>query len=80
MINNGMPGKMPFFIIGTVKSISHLIKTAYIKVPNGNIYHIFPFTLGIDFDRLKNNQNIEIEVTDELVKVYSARIIEDNRG
>lgn len=71
-----MSGEYPFFIEGRVVDIQIGYNIAYIKVPNGNIYHLKPDTPGIDFQKLKKGQKIRLEVTTMLTRVLSASIIE----
>jgi hypothetical protein len=74
-----MPGMIPFFIEGKVASIIQSEKTAYVKVPNGNVYYLHPFTPGIDFEKLKVGTKVSCEVTEKLARVFSAKIIEDDK-
>ena len=69
-----MSGELPFFIEGKVAQM--LTGCAYIKVDNGNVYVINPMTPGIKFKEIKLGQTIEIEVTNRLTRVFSARIID----
>lgn len=69
-----MPGVLPFFIEGRVSEI--LSGHAYIKVDNGNVYTVNPQTPGINFKELKLRQVVELEVTDRLTRVFSARIMD----
>jgi hypothetical protein len=71
-----MSGELPFFIEGQVVEISTAYKVAYVKVPNGNVYHLHPDTVGIDFKKLAKGQIIRLEVTTKLVRVLSASIVE----
>lgn len=72
-----MPREIPFFIRGKVAEIMPGYRTAIIRVPNGNIYHVTPNTPGIDFDRLKMDLIVECEVTTILTRVLSARIVKE---
>lgn len=72
-----MPGEIPFFVEGVVAGINEHEKTAYIKHKNGNVYHVFPFTPGIEFSELKIGVRVSIEITNVLTKVYSARIVRE---
>ncbi len=71
-----MPGELPFFIEGQVVDLSIPYGIAYVKVHNGNIYHLKPDTPGINFRDLKKTQIIRLEVTTMLTRVLSASIIE----
>lgn len=71
-----MPAELPFFIVGTVASIVQYEKTAYIRVANGNVYHVFPFTPGINFSDLSVGKRVECEVTTKLTRVLSAKVID----
>jgi len=71
-----MPGEFPFFIEGQVTEVSVPFKIAYVKVENGNVYHLHPDTPGIDFYALKKSQIIRLEVTTMLSRVLSARILD----
>lgn len=68
-----MPGVFPYFIEGRVSQI--FSGHAYIKVDNGNVYTINPQTPGTNFRDLKVGQIVEVEVTDRLTRVFSARIL-----
>lgn len=70
-----MPGELPFFILGKVVEVSVPHNLAYVKVDNGNIYHLHSETRGIVFDKIKRGQMIELEVTSMLTRVLSARIL-----
>jgi hypothetical protein len=71
-----MSGELPFFIEGQVVDFSIPYHIAYVKVVNGNIYHLRPDTPGIDFSKLRKNQIVRLEVTTMLTRVLSATIIE----
>lgn len=71
-----MPGEFPFFIVGKVVDTT-MSQIVLVRVINGNVYHLIPSTPGIKFEELKRDQLIELEVTTMLVRVLSARIIED---
>jgi hypothetical protein len=71
-----MPGELPFFIIGTVAGLSVQYRTAYVRVPNGNVYDIHPHTIGIDFSKLEKGVQVRLEVTTRLSRVLSASVIE----
>ncbi len=71
-----MPGEFPFFIEGQVTEISVTYNIAYVKVPNGNVYHLHPSTPGIDFYSLRKNQIVRLEVTTMLTRVLSATILD----
>lgn len=71
-----MSGERPFFIEGQLVEISAGYNIAYVKVPNGNVYHLHPHTPGIDFSKLQKSQIIRLEVTTMLTRVLSASIIE----
>lgn len=71
-----MSGERPFFIEGQVVDIPAGYDVAYVKVPNGNIYHLRPDTPGIDFSKLQISQIIRLEVTTKLTRVLSASIID----
>lgn len=69
-----MPGEVPYWIDGEVRIVLEF--EAYVKVPNGNIYMLKPFTPGITFSELKVGQKVSCEVTSKLIRVLSARILE----
>jgi len=71
-----MSGEKPFFIEGIVVDVPPGYELAYVKVVNGNVYNLRPSTPGIDFYKLKKGQIVEIEITNKLVRVLSARIID----
>lgn len=71
-----MPGEVPYFVEGYVVKVAEMLNTAYVKVSNGNLYHVFPFTPGIDFEKLKVDKKVLLEVGSRLDRVYSAKIIE----
>ena len=71
-----MAGETPFFIEGKVVDFSMEHNIAYVKVPNGNVYHIRPNTPGIDINKIIKGQIIRLEVTNMLTRVLSASIIE----
>jgi hypothetical protein len=71
-----MAGEFPFFIEGQITEVSFVYRIAYVRVPNGNVYHLHPDTKGIDFGRLKKSQIIRLEITNMLTRVLSASIIE----
>ncbi len=71
-----MPGLIPFYIIGTVARVPPGAGIAYAKVSNGNVYYLYPNTPGLDFSKLQIGQMIELEVTNEVIRVYSARILD----
>lgn len=71
-----MPGELPFFIEGQVTEVSVPFRIAYVKVPNGNVYHLHPGTPGIDFYSLKKTQIVRLEVTSMLTRVLSATILD----
>ncbi len=68
-----MAGVFPHWIAGEVKIL--LQDEAYVRVPNGNVYTLHRTTPGINFSQLRVGLIIEIEITDRLDRVYSARII-----
>jgi hypothetical protein len=70
-----MSGEIPFFIEGKIAEISAVYFLAYVKVDNGNVYHIHPSTPGIEFQKLERGQIVELEVTSMLTRVLSARIL-----
>jgi len=72
-----MPGEIPFFIRGKVTEIRPGNKTAIVKVPNGNTYHVTPDTPGIRFEKLSKDLIVECEVTTMLTRVLSARIVKE---
>ena len=69
-----MPGEIPYFIQGKVVDISIAYKKAYVKVDNGNVYHLTPKTPGIDYEELSIGVIVECEITSMLTRVLSARI------
>lgn len=71
-----MPGEIPYFVEGYVVKIADMINTAYVRVENGNVYHVFPFTPGISFKDLTKGKRVLLEVGTRLDRVYSAKIIE----
>jgi len=71
-----MSGEKPYFIEGTVTQVNVYERTIYVKVPNGNVYHIFPFTPGIEFNKLERGKVVILEVTTKLVNVLSAKLKE----
>jgi|AntAceMinimDraft_6_1070360.scaffolds.fasta_scaffold322555_1 hypothetical protein len=70
-----MPGEIPFFIEGRIVEILPNSEMALVKVLNGNIYHLFPYTPGIIFDSLRLEQTVRLEVTSALARVLSANIL-----
>lgn len=77
-----MPGEHPIHIVGKVVEVSISYKLAYVKVDNGNVYHIHPTTPGINFSDLACDQLIRLEVlASTLNRVFSAKILKDvNEG
>lgn len=73
-----MSGERPFFVIGVVGEIALGHPLAIVNAPNGYYYEIHNDTPGIRFEDLRTGQRIELEVTTMLVRVLSARILEDN--
>lgn len=73
-----MPGERPFFIEGEITEVLIPYEIAYVKVDNGNVYHLKPSTPGINFYELKAGMNVRLEVTSLLTRVLSAKIIEVN--
>ena len=71
-----MPGEVPYFVEGYVVRIVDMLNTAYVRVINGNVYHVFPFTPGITFSELSVDKKVLLEVGSRLDRVYSAKIIE----
>lgn len=71
-----MPGEIPFFIEGQVVDFSTQYNIAYVKVQNGNVYHLRPDTPGINFSNLRKAQKVRLEVTTMLTRVLSASILE----
>lgn len=69
-----MPGELPFWIDGEVRLI--ISYSAYVRVPNGNVYLIKDDTPGIDFSRIRMGTKISCEVTTMLTRVLSAKIID----
>ena len=70
-----MPGEMPYFIEGKVAEVLPAYQVAYVKVDNGNVYHLTPKTPGINFQELKVGMIVECEITSMLTRVLSARIL-----
>jgi len=70
-----MPGEIPYFIEGKVVDISIPYRTAYVKVENGNVYHLFPHTPDLEFENLRIGTIVECEITSALIRVLSARIL-----
>lgn len=75
-----MSGQIPFFIEGKVVDFSMEHNIAYVKVPNGNVYHVRQDTPGLDFNKIVKGQIIKLEITNMLTRVLSASIIENNSG
>jgi len=73
-----MPGEFPFFIEGKIVEIISSDTLAIVKVVNGNIYHLHPWTPGIDFSSLRKDQMVLLEVTRLLTRVLSAKVIEND--
>ena len=71
-----MAGEKPFFIEGRITEVSKSASTAYVKVVNGNVYHLTPYTPGIDFDSLERGQIVRLEVTLLLTRVLSAEVLD----
>jgi len=71
-----MSGELPFFIEGKVVDFSMEHNIAYVKVPNGNVYHVRSTTPGIDVNKIVKGQIIRLEITNMLTRVLSASIIE----
>jgi hypothetical protein len=71
-----MAREFPFFIEGQIVDISIPYRIAYVRVPNGNIYHLYPNTPGIDFQSLKKTQIARLEITSILTRVLSATILD----
>ena len=71
-----MAGERPFFIEGQITEISVNNSVAYVKVPNGNVYHLYHYTPGIEFNKLKKSQIVRLEVTLMLTRVLSAEVLE----
>lgn len=63
---------IPFWITGEVKIL--IQNEAYVRVPNGNVYLIRSTTPGIEFSKLRIGTIVDIEITDRLDRVYSAKI------
>lgn len=72
-----MAGERPFFIEGKVVEMPPGLPIATVKVVNGNLYTIRDSTPGISFKEIRLDQIIEIEITTQLNRVLSARIISD---
>lgn len=70
-----MPGEMPYFIEGKVVQVLPQYQVAFVKVENGNVYHLTPKTPGIDFQELSVGMIVECEITSMLIRVLSARIL-----
>lgn len=70
-----MAGERPYFIEGKVIEVSIAYQLAFIKVANGNVYHILPNTLGIEFNELVKDQIVQMEITSMLTRVLSAKIL-----
>lgn len=70
-----MPGELPYFIEGKVVEIAKATSTAYVKVCNGNVYHLTPFTPGIVFSELSVGATVRCEITSRLIRVLSAKLI-----
>lgn len=70
-----MPGEMPYFIEGKVVQVLPQYQVAFVKVENGNVYHLTPKTPGIDFQQLSVGMIVECEITSMLIRVLSARIL-----
>ena len=71
-----MPGVKPFFIEARIVDVPPGYNVAYAKVVNGNVYTLRIDTPGIDVKKLKKDQLVEIEITEKLIRVLSARIID----
>lgn len=69
-----MPGEIPFFIVGKVVDLS-VPNLAIVKVVNGNLYNVNSNTPGVEFSKLSKGQLVELEITNALTRVFSARII-----
>lgn len=70
-----MPGVIPYHVIGTVTRVPEGAGIAYAKVSNGNVYYLYPTTPELKFNELKVGQIIELEITNEVTRVFSARIL-----
>ena len=68
-----MPGEFPFFIVGKVVDLS-VPNLAIVKVENGNLYNVNSYTPGIEFSKLTKGTLVELEVTNTLTRVFSAKI------
>ena len=69
-----MPGELPFFIVGKVVDLS-VPNLAIVKVSNGNLYNVNSYTPGIEFNKLSKGDLVELEITNALTRVFSAKII-----
>lgn len=68
---------IPFWTTGEIKMLIQHAGEAYVRLPNGNVYLLTPFTPGINFEDLKVGMFVSIEITNRLDRVYSAKIISD---
>lgn len=75
-----MPGEVPYFIEGWIVDITPDKRIAYAKVSNGNVYHLYRDTPYLEFEKLEKDTLVLLEVTSRLIQVWSAKIIENNRG
>ena len=75
-----MPGVKPFFIDGEVVEFLDSGRLALAKVNNGNVYHLTQYTECLDYKKLKIGTKVRLEITTQLVKVYSATIIGEDGG
>lgn len=66
---------IPYWVTGEIKILLQHAGEAFVKIPNGNVYSLTPSTPGIEFNKLTVGTVVEIEITNRLDRVYSARII-----
>lgn len=70
-----MPIEKPYWVLGEIRDIILETNVCLVKVKNGNIYRLTSTTPGIDVSALKIGDKIQCEVTSELTRVLSAKII-----
>lgn len=74
-----MPRETPYFIKGWISEIFLDGLLAVVSVENGSIYHLTPFTPGIEFSELAIGVKVECEITSKLIRVLSAKILKSDK-
>lgn len=70
-----MAREKPYFVEGKVADVYPNGHVVFVKVQNGNVYNIHPYTPGIEFDKLQKGTRVLLEVTSVLTRVLSATIL-----